>query len=310
MERTLKWQIEKVHETMSIEQFLRTHGCSHHVLTHLKRTECGILLNGIWAYTNQTLKEGDTLEIRIIEQESSANITPVCLPLDIVYEDEDLLVLNKQGDTPIHPSIGNHENTLANGVMWYYASQGIPFVYRCINRLDRDTSGLLIIAKHMVSASILSRMSSDRRIHREYLAITEGRLPDHGTVNAPIARASESLIMRQVDFENGDPAITHYKSLRRLKQKTAAGEKELTLAAIRLETGRTHQIRVHMKHIGHPLIGDFLYNPGSTELIARQALHSYRLSFFHPVTQERLDFRREPPEDMLRLISEPPTLFP
>lgn len=308
MKRTLHWQIEKVHEGMSIEQFLRTHGCSHHVLTHLKRTECGILLNGAWAYTNQKVKESDTLEIRIVEEEPSSSIAPVRLPLDIVYEDEDLLIVNKSGDMPIHPSMGNHGNTLANGVMWYYASQGIPFVYRCINRLDRETSGLLIIAKNMYSASILSRMSSGRLIHREYLSIAEGRLPGHGTIDAPIARAAESAIMRCVDYENGDPAVTHYESLRTMTQKTAAGERILTLAAVRLETGRTHQIRVHMKHIGHPLIGDFLYNPGSTELIGRQALHSFRLSFCHPVTRQPLTFSCEPPDDMLRVISERPTL--
>ena len=177
MKRIFSWKIDLATETMSIEQFLRTHGCSHHVLTHLKRTECGILLNGTWAYTNQKLKAGDQLVIRVIEEESSPGILPVPMPLDIIYEDEDLMVINKESDTPIHPSANNHENTLANAVMYYFSSQNIPFVYRCINRLDRDTSGLLIIAKNMVSGAILSKMSSDRKIHREYLAIVEGELP-------------------------------------------------------------------------------------------------------------------------------------
>lgn len=290
MERIFSWKIDLATETMSIEQFLRTHGCSHHVLTHLKRTECGILLNGIWAYTNQKLKAGDQLVIRVIEEESSPGILPVPMSLDIIYEDEDLMVINKERDTPIHPSVNNHENTLANAVMYYFSSQNIPFVYRCINRLDRDTSGLLIIAKNMVSGAILSKMSSERQIHREYLAIVEGELPPEGTIDAPIARTDGSAIMRCVDFERGEKAVTHFRCV-----KIANG---LSLASVRLETGRTHQIRVHMKYIGHPLIGDFLYNPDSMDLIQRQALHSSRLTFSHPITGETLDFTSDLPEDM------------
>ncbi len=298
MERTLSWNIEAAREAQTIEQFLRTRGCSHHVLTHLKRTECGILLNGKWAYTNQRLNAGDTLTIRVIENESSPNILPIDMTLDIVYEDEDLMVINKPCDTPIHPSVNNHENTLANGVMYYFAVQNIPFVYRCINRLDRDTSGLLIIAKNMFSGAILSQMSASRQIHREYLAIVEGNLPSSGTIDAPIARAEASAIMRCVNFECGETAVTHFSCLRRI----TSGDTSLSLALVHLETGRTHQIRVHMKHIGHPLIGDFLYNPGSMALIGRQALHSHRLRFPHPVSGKMLDFTCDMPGDMAALL--------
>lgn len=327
MIRTLSWQAGAADANTSIEEFLRMHGCSHHVITHLKRTDRGILRNGTWAYTNERLVKGDLLEIRLVEAESSANITPVAMSLSIVYEDEDLLVIDKPADTPIHPSVNNHENTLANGVMYYFASQNIPFVFRCINRLDRDTSGLLIIAKNMLSGAILSKMSSERKIHREYLAITEGTLDDSGTIDAPIARACDSAIERCVDFGHGERAVTHYKSLLHFSADVSAqtpkdislpngfteaadashgaphpARQILTLAAVRLETGRTHQIRVHMKHIGHPLIGDFLYNPASTVLMKRQALHSRRLSFSHPITGKEMDFTCEPPEDMLRLL--------
>lgn len=298
MERILSWNIEPAYEAMSIEQFLRIRGCSHHVLTHLKRTECGILLNGTWAYTNQKLASGDELQIRVTEEESSPNILPVAMPLDIIYEDEDLMVINKPSDTPIHPSVNNHENTLANGVMYYFASRNIPFVYRCINRLDRDTSGLLIIAKNMFSGAILSRMSSARQIHREYLAITEGCLPASGTVDAPIARAADSAIMRCVDYERGENAVTHYTRIRHIVSDRAS----LSLALVHLETGRTHQIRVHMKHIGHPLIGDFLYNPDSMTYIRRQALHSHRLCFPHPVSGKALDFTCDMPKDMQSVL--------
>lgn len=313
MNRTLSWKItdnalsaastdcdtaiRHAKTGLTIEQFLRSHGCSHHVLTHLKRTERGILRNGEWAYTNQYLNCGDLLQIRLIEETSSPNIVPVPMELDIVYEDEDLMVVNKASDTPIHPSVNNYENTLANGIMYHFASQHIPFVFRCINRLDRDTSGLLIIAKHMFSGAILSEMSASRLIHREYLAITEGFLPPAGTINAPIARAEDSAIMRCVDPERGETAITHYRCLKHIDSTSP-----LSLASVCLETGRTHQIRVHMKHIGHPLIGDFLYHPTSMQLITRQALHSHSLSFSHPVTGEALAFTCDMPEDMRRVV--------
>ena len=300
MERILSWHITPADADTTVEQFLRSRGCSHHILTHLKRTPCGILRNDVWAYTNERLCCGDLLTIRLIEEASSENIVPVKMALSILYEDEDLLILNKPADTPIHPSVNNHENTLANGVLYYFAAQGIPFVYRCINRLDRDTSGLLIIAKNMLSSTILSRMSASREIHREYLAITEGILPSCGTIDAPIARAKDSAIARCVDREHGERAVTHYKSLVHLTD--TASKIPLTLASVRLETGRTHQIRAHMKHIGHPLIGDFLYNPSATELMQRQALHSYRLSFCHPLTKKELDFTCPPPKDMMQLL--------
>lgn len=297
MERILTWRVATEAEGETLEQFLRSRGCSHHVLTHLKRTAMGILYNGHRAYTSQKLKEGDVIEIHIIETESSEHILPVALPLVIVYEDDDILIVNKPSDMPIHPSINNYENTLANAVMQYYQKLGTPFVYRCINRLDRDTSGLLIIAKNMFSGAILSQMSARHEIHREYLAILDGILPGSGTVDAPIARLEGSAIMRCIDREKGDRAITHFTRL----QTTASG---LSLASIQLETGRTHQIRVHMKHLGYPLIGDFLYHPASMHLIGRQALHSHCLSFRHPVTGESLTFTCALPDDMKRVLSD------
>ena len=313
MERILSWNINTEQEGLTIDQFLRSRGCSHHVLTHLKRTEQGILCNGVWAYTSQKLKPGDEIMIRLIEPETSEQILPVPLPLDIVYEDEDLLVVNKSSDMPIHPSINNYENTLANAVMYHYQQQNTPFVYRCINRLDRDTSGLLIIAKHMLSGAILSQMSARREIHREYLTIVEGVLPESGTISAPIARQDGSAIMRCVDEVRGESAVTHYQRLSvfspasaqadsSVLTDSAAATAQLSLTRVHLETGRTHQIRVHMKHIGHALTGDFLYNPASMHLIGRQALHSHRLTFTHPITGEQMDFVSDLPADMQTLL--------
>ena len=253
-----------------------------------------IRLNGQQVYMNTRLKEGDLLTVNIRENEVSEKIPPVELPMDIVYEDEDLLVVNKPADMPIHPSMKNYYNTLGNALAWYFAQQGKPFVYRCVNRLDRDTTGLTIIAKHFVSCSILYDAVRDRRIERTYTAIVEGEdLPDEGVVDKPLGRAAESVVERVVDYEHGDRAVTHYQVLRR--------GKGLSLLQLQLETGRTHQIRVHMKSEGHPLIGDWLYNP-SDKHMSRQALHAGRLSFPHPMTGEWMTFEAPVPADMQAVI--------
>ena len=276
---------------MTVGAFLRRIGYSRNLLIHLKKTEEGILVNGQPVHTDRKLREGDLLEILLYETASSDQIVPAPAEFEIIYEDEDLLLINKPADLPVHPSVHNRENSLANGVLWYYRKQGREFTFRCINRLDRDTSGLLIVAKHMLSASRLSDDMKKRRISRTYLAVAEGQIVCPGTVRAPIARREGSVLERCVDFEKGETAITHYTPLRYEK------DKNLTLVSLRLETGRTHQIRVHMNWIGHPLIGDFLYYP-RRELISRQALHSWKLEFEHPIRKERMSFEAPLPEDM------------
>ena len=273
---------------MTIEQFLRQKGFSHHVITGLKRTPEGICLNGVWAYTSQRLKEGDILTIHLAELESSPRILPTPVPFDIVYEDQDLMIVNKPTDTPIHPSQGNYDNTLANGVAHYFAQQDIPYVYRCINRLDRDTTGLLILAKHGVSGAILSTQMMNRQIKRTYRALAEGHTPREGIIDAPIARKEGSTIERCVNRESGERAVTHYQTLcHEVSEKYGLPFSRLEL---RLETGRTHQIRVHMQSIGHPLLGDTLYRPENPFEMPHQALHSYSLEFVHPITLENMYF--------------------
>ena len=230
------------------------------------------------------------LTIRIQENECSEKIPPTELPLNIIYEDEDILVINKPAGMPIHPSQNNYYNSLANALAWYYEQQGKPFIFRCTNRLDRDTSGLTIIAKHMVSSSILSQMVREHTISREYRAIVRGSVtPPCGTIDAPLSRKPGSIIERTVDFEHGERAVTHYQVL---EEKNGH-----SLVSLHLETGRTHQIRIHMKYLGFPLIGDYLYNP-DMEFMSRQALHSYRMQFTHPITGEHMDFIASLPEDM------------
>lgn len=292
MERILTYSITEKEHKMPIGRYLRSMGFSAQVLITLKKIPESILLNGRWEYVNKEMSAGDVLTVRLIENESSPHITPVSLPLNILYEDEDLLIVNKPADMPIHPSMNNHDNTLANAAAFYFQSRNIPYVFRCVNRLDRDTTGLTILAKHMLSAGLLSEMVRSRTLHREYQAIVSGTdLPDCGTVDAPIARVESSTIERRVDFEKGEHAVTHYQVLRR------DYEKKLSLLSLSLDTGRTHQIRVHMKYLGYPLIGDYIYNPDKT-YIARQALHSCRLSFAHPITKERMEFKASLPEDM------------
>ena len=295
MERIITYTIDNASTGLRIEQYLRRRGYSYQNLARLKKMRESILLNGAWTYMRTAVKDGDILTVHIQEPESSPNIPPVKLPLDIVYEDEDIVVVNKPAGMPVHPSLNNYENSLANGLMYYYQEQGKPFIFRCTNRLDRDTSGLTVVAKHMVSSSILSSMGMRHEITREYLAIVRGALkPSEGTIDAPIGRTGSSLIERKIDFENGEHAVTHYRVVEE--------QNGHSLVSLILETGRTHQIRVHMKYIGHPLVGDYLYNP-DMEYIDRQALHSHRLSFTHPVTGEKMEFTAPLPTDMRKILS-------
>ena len=302
MKRILTYPITESDSDQRIYDFLCHHGYSRHIRTWLKQHPGSVRLNGEEALFYFPLKNGDLLEISLEEEHPSENIVPVDLPIHIIYEDEDLMVIDKPANMPVHPSIGNYENTLANAAAWYFHRQDIPFVFRCINRLDRDTTGLLILAKHMLSGAILSDQMKKRAIHRTYLAITEGKTDPAGTIDSPIGRTDQSLILRQVDHENGDSACTHYlqkcwhpKTF--YPETLPVPQDGLSLVQLQLETGRTHQIRVHMTSIGHPLIGDTLYNP-ETALMNRQALHSYRLAFTHPVTGVSLEFTSPLPEDM------------
>ena len=302
MKRILTYPITESDSDQRIYDFLCHHGYSRHIRTWLKQHPGSVRLNGEEALFYFPLKNGDLLEISLEEEHPSENIVPVDLPIHIIYEDEDLMVIDKPADMPVHPSIGNYENTLANAAAWYFHRQDIPFVFRCINRLDRDTTGLLILAKHMLSGAILSDQMKKRAIHRTSLAITEGKTDPAGTIDSPIGRTDQSLILRQVDHENGDSACTHYlqkcwhpKTF--YPETLPVPQDGLSLVQLQLETGRTHQIRVHMTSIGHPLIGDTLYNP-ETALMNRQALHSYRLAFTHPVTGVSLEFTSPLPEDM------------
>lgn len=296
MDRIVNYQIEDKDAGTEILSFLRSRGFSRHILTGMKADKHAILLNSQRGYGHSLLKTGDQLQVRILETESSSKIIPIQMEFSILYEDEDILVINKPANMPIHPSLGNYENTLANGVAFYYAQKGESFVYRCVNRLDRDTTGALILAKNALSAAILSRQMRNRQILRTYLALVEGIPPERGTVSAPIARVEGSTIEREVNYESGESAVTHFERL-------AVGN-GCSLVELHLETGRTHQIRVHMKHLGYPLPGDYLYHP-VYDRIRRQPLHSYQLSFTHPLTGDRMLFTAPVPDDFQKAFFYP-----
>ncbi len=298
-ERIIHYRIPNSYEGHKISEFLRNQGISTKSIIRLKSDVENVLLNDEPGFINRILKKDDRLTLCVKELESSKKIPPVDLPLSIIYEDEDILIVNKPANMPIHPSMNNYENTLGNAVAYYYMKKGEPFLYRCINRLDRDTTGLTILAKHYLSCGILYDEMESREIKRTYYAIVENRtvfdapyahrLLQTGTIDLPLGRKPDSAIERMVDIKSGDKAITHYRVL--------ATNDGLSLLELQLDTGRTHQIRVHMQAIGHPLIGDFLYNPKDTHM-KRQALHAGKLSFRHPITKETLSFTAPVPQDM------------
>lgn len=297
MKTTLTYPISVSDEGKTIAQFLLSRGYSSRLVVFLRNTPGSFFIGGASVFSNHRLICGDTLTVHITDKKSSEAIIPVPMELSVLYEDEHLMVINKPAGMPVHPSQGNYGNTLANGISWYFREKGEDFVFRAVNRLDRDTSGLLLIAKNMLSSCILSDQVRLHRIHREYAAIVCGKILSEGTVSVPIARKDGSTIERVPDPVNGETAITHYRRI------SYNEETDLSFIRLILETGRTHQIRVHMKYIGHPLPGDFLYNP-DYRFITRQALHSAHLTFLHPVTGEAMDFTAPLPDDMAGLFPE------
>ncbi len=283
-------------DTLTVGTFLTEKGYSHNLIDDIKHIKGGLTVNGKEVYTKEILRPGDVLKVKLPEEKNDDWIEPEEIPLDILYEDDDLLVVDKDAGVLVHPTRDHAEGTLAGGLRWYFEQKHEPFTFRVVNRLDQDTSGLLIIPRHALSASILGRELSDHKIKRVYIAVASGDVRDvfpsgEGVIDAPIANVPGEGMLRTVDPERGDKAVTHVRILDHNE------EKDVSICAVTLESGRTHQIRVHFKYIGHPLPGDFLYNP-DYRFITRQALHSYMLTFDHPITGEMLSFTAPLPADM------------
>ncbi len=271
MERILKIKIKDEFNGYTVGTVIRnSFGISSHLLSDLKKSG-GILLDSKSTTVRHTVNAGSTLELVIRDESSSETIEPSAIPIEVIYEDEDILAVNKPKDMPVHPSINNHGNTLANAVMNYYS--GREFVFRPITRLDRDTTGVVIIAKNKFSAQALSDSMKDGRFTKKYVAILSNTPKELcGTVCAPIARAEDSVIKRCVSG-SGKEARTEYKIIKQLCDGECVG----LLSPI---TGRTHQIRVHMEHIGCPLKYDYLYGK---EIEGKTLyLHCASVTFPHP----------------------------
>ena len=285
----LRYIVLKDDEGKKVGNLLRDKfNISSRLLTKLKMNG-KILANRTNVFSSYITHQNDEIIVNI-DFEEEDNIVPENMNLDILYEDEYILSVNKPSGIVVHPSSNHLSNTLANGVKYYLNNRK---KIRAINRLDRDTSGIVLFAKNEY---IQELMITNTKIEKEYLALSIGKLPiQKDILTFPIARKEGSIMERHVS-EEGQSAITHYDVIRYIE------DKDISIVHLILETGRTHQIRVHMKHLGYPLIGDFIYNPDKT-YINRQALHSYRLTFSHPITGANMDFIAPLPDDMKNIIS-------
>lgn len=294
MTRRLELTVTPEQAGIKVDTLLRKHlGLSGTVIRRVKWLEDGILADGVRVNTRFCPAAGQVLSVRLSDPRRNSGIIPAPGPLDIIYEDEDLTVLNKAPGVSVHPGPGHYDDTLGNFLVHYYEMSGQEADFHPVHRLDRGTSGLLVSAKHPHAQEVLKNQLHTEHFRRAYLAVCEG-VPDprSGTVDAPLGPKPGSL-MEQTVRPDGKSARTRYSVL-----EVWGGR---ALLSLELETGRTHQIRVHMAHIGHPLTGDFLYGREDRTLISRPALHSGRLSFLHPITKERLAFDLPLPEDMARL---------
>ncbi|MGI6731005.1 MAG: RluA family pseudouridine synthase [Anaerovoracaceae bacterium] len=283
---------EKDQELPIKELLKRNFKFSSRLMRKLKTNNC-VELNGSPVKMYMQAKEGDRITVKLPPEKSE--FEPQEIPIDVVFEDEDLLIINKQPGVVVHPTKGHPSYTMANGIMNYMLKEGKSFKIRFINRLDMNTSGLLIVAKNSHCQDNMSKQMDQKSVQKKYLAVVKGIMKeDSGTIDKPIARLQEDHIIRGV-VQGGFPSVTHYKVLERFP-------KGYTLVELLLETGRTHQIRVHLSDIGHPVVGDELYGEYSVWLIERQALHASYLSFKHPITGEDVEVSAPFPQDMQKLI--------
>lgn len=277
-----------------MRDYLRELGLSHRCLSLLKKREDGILLNGVRVTVRAVLHRGDSLVLHPEDRAETVNphLSPVDLPLSVLYEDGDICLCQKPSGMPTHPSYLHRRDTLANALAFRYA--GEPFVFRVITRLDRETDGLVLVARHAPAAAALSRAMQKGEIQKEYLALVEGVPPEEGSVDLPIRRAKGTAIIREcAPYGEGEVAFTAFRRL--------LTDGEHSLLRVFPQTGRTHQIRVHLSTLGFPLLGDTLY--GAKEgAFPRTALHADRLCFPHPMTGEKMDFSCPLSPDMAAFV--------
>ena len=276
---------------------------SSHLMRKLK-VQGGIFLNGEICNVRRRVKEGDTVNLLYPKEESY--FEPQDIPIDVVYEDDDLLIINKQAGLIVHPTYNFPDGTLINAVVYRMNVMNQTYKPRFVNRLDMWTSGLIIVAKNAHCQDFLSRQMQENKVDKRYIALVHGITDPKGTIDSPILRDPNHKARRMV-HEDGYPSITHYKRLRAFNVPNSGQIEGYSLVGLKLDTGRTHQIRVHMTHIGHPLVGDELYaqlygyseNP---DWMPRQALHAKSLAFIHPTTGKEVQFEANIPEDLQNAV--------
>jgi 23S rRNA pseudouridine1911/1915/1917 synthase len=290
MNRNLTFVISNEHVDRKLVNYLKFQGNMSTRLTRKLIRGGLITINGTLARSNDLLKEGDKIDV-VLETKETQDIIPQDIPIEVAYEDVDLLIVNKPPFMVVHPTRSHIENTLANGIMNYFKITNQDCIVRLVNRLDRDTSGLVIIAKSQYAHQGMAKKLDNNQIEKTYIAVVEGRLEGKDTIDMPIDRPAPESMKREV-MEGGQRAVTHYEAL--------VSSDNMSILSIRLETGKTHQIRVHMKTIGHPIVGDSLYGNVS-EYIDRQALHAHRLRFSSLRDNIDVEVLAELPEDMKKL---------
>ena len=269
-------------------------GVSYGQFTSLKARD-GLRVNGVPVHANHILRPGDTVTVALADAPGNKPVAPEAGPVAVVYGDEDLLILDKPAPLACQCSPKQPGGTLENRLAFLYRDRP-GFVFRPLNRLDRGTSGLMAAAMNAHAAQRLQKQLHTDAFVREYLAVVEGRMSGAGTINAPIKKADAATVRRIVDFENGKAAVTHYRVVE-------SGDRH-SLVRLRLQTGRTHQIRVHLAHLGHPIAGDFLYGAEDPRLPGRFALHSTYIRLAHPVTGEAIERTSPLPTDLAALLKE------
>lgn len=251
-----------------------------------------IFLNNQPTKIYSNFRVGDLITVNLDFEESCANIVPTKMELDILYEDDGMLIVNKPPFMPVHPSMDHYEDSLSNGVKYYFDLVGLKRKIRPINRLDKNTSGIVIFAKNEYIQECLIKEMKNNTFEKKYIALVDGIIDKEQIIDAPIARKQNSIIERCIDF-NGDNAITVIKPINTFIN--------YSLVECTLKTGRTHQIRVHTTHIGHSILGDDLYGKKSNK-INRQALHAYKTTFIHPILKSKIEIKAKIPEDIQKLI--------
>ena len=291
---TVKWKVA-ADEPQRLKEFLKEKGISRRIIGRTKFHGGAFFVNDREVRVREMLKPGDWVQLKLPAEEPNPNLATIEGPLDILFEDEHFLLINKPVGLISVPSPGHRGDTVASRVKSYLIEQGYRHqVVHVVTRLDRYTSGVMLIAKNTLAHSMMGQLLDERMLEKYYQAIIEGELEkETDLIDAPIARSEDSIIERRV-HKSGKPSLTEYKKIKVLRD-------DLTLIHLALHTGRTHQIRVHMSHIGHPLVGDDLYG-GSKELLNRQALHCYKLKFIHPFTGEGLEITAPLPEDMQNIV--------